>query len=68
MLSPGDSSNFKTLNMEYHQKSNNHQTAIIALVLEKDMKNAKRNAHSGLKKGILVALETAYFLSSEGIA
>ena len=62
------SSNFKTSNMEDHQKSNDHQTAMIAPVLEKDMKNAEKNAHSESEKGILVALETAYFLASEGIA
>ena len=32
--------------MEDHQKSNDHQTAMIAPVLEKDMKNAEKNAHS----------------------
>ena len=48
------SSNFKTSSIESHQKSTDHQTAMIQAVFEKDMKNAEK--------------KTANFLASEGIA
>ena len=54
--------------MEYHQQSNDHQTAMLAPVLERDMENAEKNVHSESEKGILVALETANLLASDGIA
>ena len=60
--------NFKTSNMEYHQQSNDHQTAMLAPVLERDMENAEKNVHSESEKGILVTLETANLLASDGIA
>ena len=62
------SANLKTSNMEDHQKTDDHQTAIAAPQLEKDMKRAKHNAQTDSEKGVIVALEAAYFLASEGIA
>ena len=62
------SSNFKTSTLEDHQKTKDHQTAMIAPMLEKHMEKAQNKAQSDAEKGVLVALEAAYFLASENIA
>ena len=60
--------NFKTSTLEDHQKTKDHQTAMIAPTLEKHMEKAQSKAQSDAEKGVLVALEAAYFLASKNIA
>ena len=50
------------------KKTDDHQSAIAAPQLEKDMKEAKHNAKTDSENGIIVALEAVYYLASEGIA
>ena len=50
------------------KKTDDHQSAIAAPQLEKDMKKAKHNAQTDSEKGVIVALEAVYFLASESIA
>ena len=59
------SKNFKTSALSDHQKSNDHQTALIIPKLQNDMTQAHNKAQSDQEKGAIVGLKIIYWLVKE---